>query len=212
MDRRGHGASGDSPEYSLQKEAEDVVAVVDSQPGKVFLLGHSYGGVCALEAALLTSKISKLVLYEPPLEDSDHSAITDRMESMIRAGQREQALAIFMLEIVRITPTELAAMKARPSWLGLVGSVDASIRQSRALVTYRFDQARVRTLMIPTLLLAGSETTSLELREAVKDLMDTLPERRFHSFDGQQHNAMDTVPHQFAHVVIGFLLERSHIH
>src|SRR5438128_6383554 len=45
MDRRGHGASGDSPDYSLQKEAEDVVAVVNSQPGPVFVLGHSLGGV-----------------------------------------------------------------------------------------------------------------------------------------------------------------------
>jgi pimeloyl-ACP methyl ester carboxylesterase len=71
MDRRGHGASGDSPRYSLQREVEDVVAVVSSQPGAVFLLGHSFGGVCALEAAFLTDKISKLVLYEPPLQDLD---------------------------------------------------------------------------------------------------------------------------------------------
>jgi Alpha/beta hydrolase family len=49
MDRRGHGLSGDSPDYSLQKEAEDVASVVDSRPGAVFVLGHSYGGVAALE-------------------------------------------------------------------------------------------------------------------------------------------------------------------
>src|ERR1700720_1174761 len=90
MDRRGHGASGDSPDYSLQKEAEDVVAVVNSRPGPVFVMGHSYGGVSALEAALLTNKISKLVLYEPPLQDLDHSAVATRMEKMIQAGDREQ--------------------------------------------------------------------------------------------------------------------------
>jgi len=44
MDRRGHGASGDSLDYSLQKEAEDVAAVVNARPGTVFVLGHSYGG------------------------------------------------------------------------------------------------------------------------------------------------------------------------
>ena len=44
MDRRGHGASGDSPDYSLQKEAEDVAAVVDSRQGPVAVLGHSFGG------------------------------------------------------------------------------------------------------------------------------------------------------------------------
>ena len=50
MDRRGRGASGDSPEYSLQKEAEDVAAVVNSRSGSSFVFGHSYGGVAALEA------------------------------------------------------------------------------------------------------------------------------------------------------------------
>src|ERR1051326_8570306 len=65
MDRRGHGESHDSAPYSIQKEFEDVMSVVNSRPGPVFVLGHSYGGVCALEAALRTDKISKLILYEP---------------------------------------------------------------------------------------------------------------------------------------------------
>jgi pimeloyl-ACP methyl ester carboxylesterase len=116
MDRRGHGASADSVEYSLQKEAEDVAAVVNSQPGRVFLLGHSLGGVAALEAAFLTDKVSKLVLYEPPLQDLDHSAVLARMEKMIQAGDRELALETFLREMVMLSPSEIVAMKARPSW------------------------------------------------------------------------------------------------
>ena len=61
MDRRAHGASGDSPAYSLQKEVEDVVAVVEAQAGPVFVLGHSFGAVCAFEAAFQTAKIARLV-------------------------------------------------------------------------------------------------------------------------------------------------------
>jgi pimeloyl-ACP methyl ester carboxylesterase len=91
MDRRGRGASGDSADYSLQRAAEDVAAVVRSRPGRVFVLGHSIGGVCALEAAFLTDKISKLVLYEPPLRDRNHGAIATKMENMIRVGESEQA-------------------------------------------------------------------------------------------------------------------------
>jgi len=56
MDRRAHGASGDTLPYSLQKEVEDVVAVVAAQPGSVFVLGHSFGAVCAFEAAFHTSR------------------------------------------------------------------------------------------------------------------------------------------------------------
>src|SRR5258708_21694719 len=119
MDRRGHGASGVSPNCSLEREGEEVAAVVNSRPGAVFLLGHSYGGVCALEAAFLTDKISKLVLYEPPLQDLDHSAVVARMERMIQEGHREQALVTFLQEIAMISPSDIVAMKSRPSWPGL---------------------------------------------------------------------------------------------
>ena len=67
LDRRGRGQSGDAPEYSLEREYEDLVAVIESLDDDVYVLGHSYGGVCALEAALRTDRILKLVLYEPPL-------------------------------------------------------------------------------------------------------------------------------------------------
>src|SRR5687767_6907175 len=92
MDRRGHGQSQPGTNYALRKDSEDVVAVVNSRGGPVFVLGHSIGGVAALEAALLTTKISRLALYEPPLQDLDHSAVADRMERLIQAGEREQAL------------------------------------------------------------------------------------------------------------------------
>src|SRR6266852_2902390 len=120
MDRRGHGESEAGSSYSLRKEFEDVAAVVNSRSGPVFVLGHSIGGLCALEAAFLTNKISKLVLYEPPLQDLDHSAVVARMERMIQEGDREQALVTFLQEIVMISPSEVIAMKARPSWHGLL--------------------------------------------------------------------------------------------
>ena len=209
MDRRGHGASGDSPHYSLQREVEDVAAVVNSQSGKVFVLGHSYGAVCALEAAFLTDKISKLVLYEPPLQDLDHSAVAARMERMIQEGNREEALVTFMREIVMISPSEIARMKARPSWPGLLATIESSIRQIRALAAYRFDSKRMSTLDVPTMLLTGSESASPQLKQAIKGLLDSLPNRSLFVFKGQQHNAMDTVPQQFAEAVENFLLSTT---
>jgi Predicted hydrolases or acyltransferases (alpha/beta hydrolase superfamily) len=209
MDRRGHGASGDSPDYALQKEVEDVAAVANSRSGPVFVLGHSYGAVCALEAAFLTDKISKLVLYEPPLQDLDHTAVAARMEKMIQAGDREQASVIFFQEIVMISPSEVVAMKARPSWPALVASIDSQIRQIRALAGYRFDPKRMSTLNVPTLLLTGSKTPSPQLKLAINGLMHSLPLRSLVVFEGQQHNAMDTVPQQFANTVVNFLLSTN---
>ena len=205
MDRRGHGASGDSPDYSLKKEIEDVAAVVNSRPGPVFVLGHSYGGVCALEAAFLTNKISKLVLYEPPLQELNDTAVAVRMEKMIQAGDREQAAVTFFQEILMLSPSEVVAMKARPSWPALVASIDSQLRQIRALAEYRFDPKRVSTVKVPTLLLTGSKTSSPQLKSAIDSLMQCLPNRRLVVFEGQQHNAMDTIPQRFASTVINFL-------
>lgn len=206
MDRRGHGASGNSPDHSLQREVEDVAAVVNSRPGTVFLLGHSYGGVCALEAAFPTKKVSKLVLYEPPLQNLDNSAVLARMGKMIQQGNRDEALVTFLREIVMISPSEVVAMKARPSWRGLLASIDSSIRQDRALTAYHFDPKRMSTLHVPTLLLIGSETASPQLKQAISGLLDSLPNRSLFIFEGQVHNAMDAVPQQFAEVVGNFLL------
>src|SRR3989442_2942581 len=65
--RRGRGKSGDAPDYAIEREFDDVVSVVDSIKQPVYLLGHSYGGICSLEASLLTPHVRKLVLYEPPV-------------------------------------------------------------------------------------------------------------------------------------------------
>jgi len=207
MDRRGHGASADSADYSLQKGAEDVAAVVNSRPGTVFVLGHSIGGVCALEAAFLTNKISKLVLYEPPLQDHDHDAVATKMEKLIRAGKSEHALVTFLREIVMLSPKQIEQMKTRSSWPNQVGSVGKQIREIRALDRYRFDADRMREVKIPTLLLTGSKTASPDLKRAISSLMDCLPNHSLFVFQGQEHNAMDMVPEEFAETVTKFLLD-----
>jgi len=205
MDRRGHGASGDSSHYSLRKEAEDVAAVVNSRSGRVFVLGHSYGAVASLEAAFLTSRIARLVLYEPPLQERDPSAAADSMDKLIRNGNREEATITFLRDVVMISPGEIESMRKRPSWPALVASIDTSVRQLRALNAYRFDPKRVAKLNVPTLLLTGSETSSPELKAAIASLFRTLPHATLFTFEGQQHNAMDAIPEKFAQVVTTFL-------
>jgi pimeloyl-ACP methyl ester carboxylesterase len=209
MDRRAHGESGDSGAYSLEREVADVVAVVNAQPGPVFVVGHSFGGVLALEAALQTEKITKLALYEPPILAADHSAALKRMETMIAAGDRDQALVTFMRDIVNISTAEIAMMRTRPSWPGLLASVETSIRQDRALSKYRFDEKRVRALSVPTLLLAGSRSTSPELRRSLDALSRSLPRATLYVFDGQEHNAMDTAQQEFAVTLASFFMPRA---
>ena len=171
------------------------------------MLGHSFGAVCAFAAAFQTAKIAKLALCEPPVRLADHSAILARMEAMIRSGDREGALMTFMSEIVLISPDEIAAMKARPSWAGLLATIETSVRQDRALSQYQFDPARARALTVPTLLMAGSKTASPELKRSIDSLRETLPHHTLRIFEGQEHNAMDAIPQEFAAAVSSFLLE-----
>jgi len=205
MDRRGHGESAAGLRYSLRKEFEDVAAVINSRPGQVFVLGHSFGGVCALEAAFLTNKIAKLVLYEPPLQDLDHTPVAKRMAKMIRAGERERALETFLAEVVMITPAEIAAMKQKASWPSRVSSIDIQIREIQALSKYRFDAKRMKKVAIPTLLLKGNKTASAQLNSAIDSLRVSLRNPTLLWFEGEGHNAMDNIPEQFANAVTIFL-------
>jgi pimeloyl-ACP methyl ester carboxylesterase len=112
-----------------------------------------------------------------------------------------------MREIVMISPDEVAVMKGRPSWAGLVATVGTSVRQDRALSDNQFDPARARTITLPTLLMAGSKTASPELKRSIDSLRDTLPHATVRIFEGQEHNAMDAIPQEFAATVSSFLLD-----
>jgi pimeloyl-ACP methyl ester carboxylesterase len=209
MDRRGHGESVDSAEYSLKKEFDDVAAVVRSMQGQVAVLGHSYGGICAMQAALLEKKISKLVLYEPPIEDLDHTAVANAMEKLIGAGQRDEALVTFLREVVMVSPSEIELMRTRPSWKDRVAGIDVQLREMHALIRYRFEPKKVKKLMVPTLLITGSRTASPQLKAAIQTLMRTLAHPTLLTLEGQEHNAMDNIPQQFADAVTKFLQDKK---
>src|SRR5205814_1374885 len=107
MDRRGRAESGDAREYALEREAEDVLAVVASVPGPVRLMGHSFGGLCAMEAASRTRKLSHLVLYEPaafvPGNDVYGDDVIGDLEWLLAKGDRE-GLVVRMLRDVAGIP------------------------------------------------------------------------------------------------------------
>ncbi len=96
VERRGRGESGDGPEYAIEREFEDVAAIIDAVGGEVNLLGHSYGGICSVEASLLTRNIHHLVLYEPPIPVPGVpiyvEGIIDRLQALADEGDREGVL------------------------------------------------------------------------------------------------------------------------
>ena len=102
FDRRGRGDSGDTAPYAVEREVEDIAALLDEAGGSAFLFGHSSGAVLALETArTLPGRVPKLALYEPPfvVDDSRPGPPADfvtHLETLVSEGRRGDAVAYFM--------------------------------------------------------------------------------------------------------------------
>src|SRR5262245_48632792 len=117
MDRRGRGESGDGTTYAIEREFEDIAAVIDAIGGAVDVVGGSFGGTCALEATRLTANIRRLILYEPPMPFGLRYWPTEfsvRMQALLDAGEREQGLLLFLRDIVKMPPLAMADASVLP--------------------------------------------------------------------------------------------------
>ena len=208
IDRRGRGGSGDAEDYSVEKEFEDVTAVVDSLGEPVNLLGHSYGGFLALEAALLCRNVRKLVLYDPGIEVGGEEIypheVVERMEAMLEAGDRDAVVETTMREVAGLTPEVIEYMRAQPIWQARVDAAHTIPRELRAVKAYGFDPERFGDLVTPALLLAGGDSP-VALRKAAEAVDAALPDSRIVVMDGQGHSAMDTGTDLFTVEVLRFL-------
>lgn len=208
VDRRGRGESGDGADYSLEREVEDVVAVVDSIGTTVSLLGHSYGAICSLEASLRTDHVSRLILYEPPLPTSIKifpPGALARIEALLEAGNHEEAVVVFLSEVVKMPPGELDLTREAPSWRARVATAYTLPREMRAAEGYTFDPTRFQEFGTQTLLLLGGESPPF-LKAATEAAGAALPDGRIVVMPSQQHVAMHTAPELFTSLVFQFLM------
>ena len=209
VDRRGRGESGDTDPYAIQREFEDVAAVIDSITGPVNVLGHSYGAICCLEAVLLAKNVRKLILYEPPIPTGIQiypPGAPERIQALVDEGDREGAVATFFREIVRMPEKELEMLRSLPVWKSRVASAHTIAREMTFDKHYKFLPERFSGLDVPTLLLLGGDSPPF-LRKAIEAVHSALPDSRIVEMPGQQHTAMNTAPALFAAEVLRFLLE-----
>ncbi|WP_332898315.1 alpha/beta fold hydrolase [Haladaptatus sp. CMSO5] len=207
IDRRGRGESGDSPEYALEREFEDVVAVIDSISEPVVLLGHSYGALCSLEAALRTDNLRKLILYEPPFlrepGELTPTATLAELHALVENEENEQALVQFFTDVAGMSLDEVDVLRAAPNWPARVSAAHTVVREEAAPGAYVFDADRLATLETPTLLLTGSESAPF-LKEATAALAEVLPNCRVVTFEGHGHVAINSATDRFVAEVLAF--------
>lgn len=209
IDRRGRGGSGDAAEYALEREVEDVVAAVEAVGAPAFLLGHSFGAICSLEASLRTSRIRKLVLYEPPIPAAGPRAPPEsiaRLEALLARGEQEEVVTTFFRENVRMPPRELELLRSLPNWPERVAAAHTLPRELRAGEAYAPGPERFSRVTTPTLLLLGGDSPTF-FQRATDAVSRALPHARRVLLPGQQHAAMNTAPDLFLREVFGFLQE-----
>ncbi|MBN2500884.1 MAG: alpha/beta hydrolase [Anaerolineales bacterium] len=209
MDRRGRGGSTDSPVYSLQREAEDVASMVEGIGEPVSILGHSFGALCSLEAALLTDKINQLILYEPPLPPDlppVPTDVIDRIQALVDGGELEAGLEMFFREIVKMPEYELKDYRQLPVWQTRISLAPTIARELGIGRTYRFVPEKFAGVQVPTVLLLGGDSPD-KVKAGVELVDSALPNSQVVILPGQQHIAMDVDPKLFVKEVLRFLLE-----
>lgn len=206
LDRRGHGSSqfGGSG-YALDREVADLLAVLEYLPAPVDVLGHSFGGLVALEAARMTHHISRLVVYEPSVDDDpDFRGLVERVTALVNQGRIEEAAVALLVERSGVAPEAIDAVRDLPLWPVLLDGVRTLPREGAAIVAYRFDPARFTSHTVPTLVLVGAESPGWR-REAMDALHGALPSGELCVLSGQGHLATHTAPEALARETLRFL-------
>ncbi len=221
-DRRGRGDSGDTLPYAVEREIEDIDALIDAAGGSASLYGLSSGAVLALEAAdKLRGKVKKLAMYEPPfLIDSSRPPVPDdyveQLNRAVAAGQRGDAVEIFMTkailipgEFVRqmrygptsdvfgsnVKPPEWAEMEQVAHTLAYDGLIMGDTMSGKPLPAKKW-----ASVTCPTLVIVGGASESF-FHNGAQALVDALPHAQRSILAGQNH-AVD--PAALAPVLINF--------
>jgi pimeloyl-ACP methyl ester carboxylesterase len=205
MDRRGRGHSGDAAAYTVEREWEDIAAVIDAVGGAVDVVGHSNGAMYALEAARLTDNVRRLILYEPTMPfGPPRTEICARMQAFIEAGEPEQALLVFCRDALRLPSAEIASLQESPEWAARVAVAHTIPRELRAVDAYTFHPEHFRSLRAPTLLLVGGDSPAFR-RTVAEAFHAGLPTSQIGVLPGQRHGAIEAAPELFAKEVMRFL-------
>lgn len=213
IDRRGRGASGDVLPYLIEREFEDVSAVagaVADQRGvaEVDVFGHSYGGRCALGAALLTDRIRRVVSYEgapaAPGERYGDASLAEELAGLAAAGKPETLLETFLTRIVGMSEADLAAYRDDPVWPRRVAAAGTIARELAVEASDAAGLDRLGAVRQPVLQLLGGESLP-SFATATSALDERLANGRVVVIPGARHAAHHTHPAAVVDAVAAFL-------
>jgi pimeloyl-ACP methyl ester carboxylesterase len=192
FDRRGRNESSDTSPYSVQREVEDIEALIKEAGGSAYLLGFSSGAALILNAAAAGLPIKKQLLYEPPYirNMGGHNPPADslgQLKSFIASEQRGKAVTFFMKDMVGVPAVIAYIMRITPVW-GKLKAVAHTLPYDAAILgDFTIPVNLAADVKVPTMVMGGAKSP-VGLYNSVQHLAKAIPNAQSKYLEGQTHN------------------------
>src|SRR5688572_7412893 len=192
-DRRGRGKSGDTKPYHVEKEIEDIEALIDEAGGTAYLFGVSSGAALALNAAnkLGQGKILKLALYEPPfgfakvMGQKEYDDEKNKINELVGANKPGDAIAVFF-QSLKTPADQIEAMKKSPEWNDMESVGHTLVYDFEILGDGNIPLSLAKNVNVPTLILDGEK--SFDFMHSTADMLaKNIPNAKRKTLKGQTH-------------------------
>jgi pimeloyl-ACP methyl ester carboxylesterase len=209
-DRRGRGDSGDTAPYAVEREIEDLGALIAEAGGTASVYGHSSGAALVMHAAAHGLPIDRIVLHEPPFgsgSDEERQAEreeAERISALLAQDRRGDAVAYF-LSSAGVPPEAVEHLRRDPAMLANAPTLlhDYEVLGERGRGD-RTPADQARGIAAPGLVLVGGTSPEWQV-DACRQIADALPDGRLRVLGGQEHVVP---PEVLAPVVVEFVLAR----
>ena len=194
-DRRGRGDSSDRQPWTVEREIEDIEALIGAVGGSAHVYGISSGAALALEAANRGPGIEKLALYEAPFVVDDSRPPTpddylERLQGLVASDRRGDAVRLFMREGVALPAVFVALIRLMPAWSKLKAVAHTVVYDAAIVDEYQkgrpLPAGRWSSVTMPTLVAVGGKSPAW-MRHAMQELADVLPNAKHRTLEGQTH-------------------------
>jgi pimeloyl-ACP methyl ester carboxylesterase len=207
VNRRGRGGSVDNPPYSVEKEIDDLRAVLSAVGSPSYVYGHSGGAVLTLETLNRGLGVDRAVVYEPPFfvdgtRTPPPADLAERLSKLVEEGNRDEAVKTFFREGPGLSEAAIEAMSSAPFWPAQVALAHTAVNDSIIVGQGQLSPERFSDVSVPVLVLGGGASPEW-MQAGVRALAELLPDATLHVLPGQTHSA---APDVLGPALVGLLL------
>lgn len=190
-DRRGRGESGDTQPYAVEREVEDLAALIEAVGGEAALCGISSGGALVLEAAASGLPVRQVAVYEVPFADfleggaTRYAEYTAHLSEALAHGRRGDAVELF-LRLTGMAEQTIQGARQSPMWSGMETIAPSLAYDDAVMGDGLVPRERLASIGVPVLSVAGGASPAW-MREAARAVAEAAPEGTYRSLEGQTH-------------------------